>query len=405
MMSMRPLFALVLPLVSTALLLMASPTVAETVGWRTDGDGRYPDARPPSAWSPTENVVWKTPMESWSNASPVLIDDRSLVVVLNEPDTVLALDAETGEVRWQDSLGDLVREEVKAHKANGWTTATPTSDGRHLFTVLGTGLVVAHDLDGRRLWHRDLQTPEHRWGHSASPLLVGGRLVVHVIDLIGLDPKTGDEVWRIESAPKWGSPIAVTVADTEIVLTPSGDAVRAKDGHRLASGIGNLEYAAPVVHDGIVYFIEKKATAVRLPETPDGVYETLWTRRVDGSRHYASVVIHEGLIYAISREQKFSIVDTATGEVLDTRTLDLDDGSGSNSAYPSLTLAGDHIYVGAQNGTVVVLAPGRSYDEVSRHQVEGFRSTPVFDGSRMILRAFDHVYCFGADDAGPTSDA
>ena len=41
-------------------LLLSSPSAGETtVGWRTDGTGRYPDAAPPLRWSKTENVVWK----------------------------------------------------------------------------------------------------------------------------------------------------------------------------------------------------------------------------------------------------------------------------------------------------------------------------------------------------------
>ena len=85
------------------LLLTAALGVAEAgeTGWRTDGTGRYPDAKPPVTFAPGENVVWATPLPSWSNASPVLVEDR--IFVCAEPDTlpdVLELTAQTerGEI-------------------------------------------------------------------------------------------------------------------------------------------------------------------------------------------------------------------------------------------------------------------------------------------------------------------
>jgi outer membrane protein assembly factor BamB len=214
--------------------------------------------------------------------------------------------------------------------------------------------------------------------------------------LIALDPKTGEEVWRAESAARWGSPVVTRIAGTEVVITPAGDVFRAADGRSVAAAIGSLKYATPVVQDGVVYFIEKRATAVRLPDTLDGPFETLWTTRVEGSRHYASPVIHKGLIYAVSREQKFSILDATTGEVLHRRDLDLD--SGTNSAYPSISVAGDKIFLSTENGATVVLEPGREYTEVARSSLEGFRSSPVFAGERMYVRAFDHLYCIASGD-------
>ena len=384
-----------LPKIGLLLATLSVPATAETLGWRMDGDGRFPDTQPPVSWSATENVVWKTEMPSWSNASPVLLEEQSLIFVLSEPDEILAVDAKSGEIRWQDSTGDIIADRIQAHKDNGWTSPTPVTDGAHVFSAFGSGVVSAHTTDGKRLWAKDVQQPAHRWGHSASPVLGGGNLIVHFIDLIALDPKTGKEVWRADSEVKWGSPVVTQIAGTDVVITTAGDVFRADDGSRVASEIGSLEFATPVVQDGIIYFIEKKATAVRIPSALDEPFETLWVGRLQGSRHYASPVIHDGLIYAVSREEQFSIMDAKTGELLHERKLDLGAESGSNSAYPSISLAGDKIFLSAESGTTVVLEPGREYKETARNSIEGFRSSPVFIGDRMYVRAFDHLYCFG----------
>ena len=212
-------------------------------------------------------------------------------------------------------------------------------------------------------------------------------------DLIALNPETGEEVWRQASKVMWGSPVITQIEGTDVVITPSGDVFQAKDGSQVASGIGSLKFATPVVQDGHIYFIEKRATAVKIPKKLDGTFDTVWTSRIQGSRHYASPVIHDGLIYAISREEKFAILNAESGEVIQEKQLDL--GSGSNSAYPSVTLAGDKVFVSVESGTTVVLELGNSYKEIARNKIEGFRGSPVFVGDRLFLRGFDYLYCFG----------
>ena len=370
-----------------------------SAGWRSDGDGRYLGANPPVRWSADHNVAWKTAMPSWSNASPVLSTIGPLLFVCSEPNQVLGIDRANGTIVWQKSVTSSgAVPDVKTHDANGYTSPTPVSDGKHVFTVFGSGMVAAHTVTGEPVWARLVQQPEHGWGHSASPALGGGQLIVHLGDLFGLDPATGKETWRVPSAVKWGSPVVVEIGDTDIVITPSGDVFRAADGVSLATDIGNLEYATPVVQDGIIYFIEKKATAVQLPtnlEEPFAAME-LWQARIEGSRYYASALVQDGLVYAISREEKFTVLDATTGEIVYEHQFYL--GEGGNSAYPSITLAGDKLFVSAEIGATAVLQPGRTHREIARNKVEGFRSSLVSEGTRIYLRAFDYLYCFEQKD-------
>jgi outer membrane protein assembly factor BamB len=280
------------------------------------------------------------------------------------------------------------------HDTNGYASPTPTSDGKRVFAHFGNGVAAAYDFDGTRLWIRMVQQPEHQWGHSSSPVLAGNTLVVLVRDLFGLDPDTGEVKWRTRSRHRWGSPIATQIGDTHVIITPNGEVVRADDGHTLATGLGQLEYAAPVVHDGVVYFIENNSRAVRLPQTAAEPFEVerLWSARVEGDRHYASPVIHDGLIYTISRGENLTVLDAATGDKLYERPMRLG-GSMPNSAYPSITLAGNLLYVSSESGATAVMRPGREYDEVARNKTTGFRGSPVFVGDRLYLRCFDALRC------------
>src|SRR5262245_15278640 len=69
------------------------------IGWRTDGSGLYPRAVPPLEWSPTRNVVWKTPMPGYGVSHPVPLGER--LFTCSEPATLLCLSRTDGKILWQ----------------------------------------------------------------------------------------------------------------------------------------------------------------------------------------------------------------------------------------------------------------------------------------------------------------
>ncbi|MGQ9663501.1 MAG: outer membrane protein assembly factor BamB family protein [Kiritimatiellia bacterium] len=69
------------------------------VGWRMNWTGQYSDVEPVTEWSPTKNVVWATPMPSWSNASPIFVGD--FIFVCSEPDELICVNKITGTILWR----------------------------------------------------------------------------------------------------------------------------------------------------------------------------------------------------------------------------------------------------------------------------------------------------------------
>jgi len=288
-------------------------------------------------------------------------------------------------------------EPPKRHSVTGTTSPTPVSDGKFVYVHTGEGAVACYDLDGRRQWIKWVEKPLHDWaGHCNSPLLVGGRLIVHVVDVVALDARTGKELWRTPS--KWhdvfGSPIHVRVGGTDLYVDPNGDILRVSDGRRLAEAVCPLEFPAPVADAGVLYFIRHGGKALKLPATVGEtlVCRTLWQTAVKKDRYYASPVVHDGLIYAVTRECVFSVIDAADGKVVYTRTLDLG-GPRPDQIYSSVALAGKYVYVSHKNGTTAVLAAGRQYRRMATNKLEPFRSCPVFLGRRMLIRGQKHLYC------------
>ena len=461
-MSLRGLriFCIAAAFSSIAVAVAAAPVV----GWRTDGTGKYPTARPITTWSPTQNIAWKTPMPSWGNSTPVIVGTRMFLCA--EPATLICLNTTDGKILWQkgntyEDLAPAQAEQIKADQArgqelqgeldklgndikklktdlqdkpddadmkaklaaaeqqagekskeldalrkvgrllpstnpiNGYSSATPLTDGLRVYAVFGNGVAVAYDLYGTRIWARPIEKSVDMWGFSTSPVMADGKLIVHILNVSALDPATGKILWQTRVQESYGTPAVTKIGDTEVVITPSGSIVRAKDGVILAQNLSHLDYASPVVDGNVVYFIQNGGKAIQLPAQIVGdkaEVKALWETKPRNDRYYGSAVVHDGLIYACTQANAFSVIDAATGAVVYEKMLPL----GKGTCYSSVTMAGAFVYVSSDNGNTVVLKPGREFQQVAVNSLEPFRASLVFVGDVLYLRGLQNLCCLKA---------
>lgn len=92
------------------------------------------------------------------------------------------------------------------------------SDGEHVYVYFGKTGALAFDLDGKRLWQRNVGTESgaRGWGSASSPILYDNLLIVtassEIEAIVGLEKRSCKEVWRQEAAglnSVWGTPILV----------------------------------------------------------------------------------------------------------------------------------------------------------------------------------------------------
>ncbi len=217
-----------------ALLCCASAQAAESWGYRFDGTGSYPDASPPTSWdgAANQNIAWRTPMPTYSHATPVVMGDR--VITLTENYEVICCAVSNGEILWKAECsqwplmpqtmaeeGQRLRAEfpygiypphrggdskVKKEQEKKWkvlstkyaehgqrdiyfgyigrSMATPVTDGTHVWVSFSNHVVACFDRNGKRRWavwdHREHGAHDARiktWYHP-SPRLVGDTLIV-----------------------------------------------------------------------------------------------------------------------------------------------------------------------------------------------------------------------------------
>lgn len=280
------------------------------------------------------------------------------------------------------------------NSVGGFSQCTPVCDGRRVFVGFGNGLVACYDLEGNRKWLRLIEHSTLTYHHGSSPVLVGDKLLVHYADLVALDVEDGSEAWRAKVPPNYGTSIHCKVAGEDVVVHPNGFLVRVRDGHVIADKMGSSGPNSPIVHDNVAYFIRNEARAVRLPELLRAPIKTkdLWKAKLTGGGYwFASPILHDGLVYGLSAQGILNVVENSTGKLVYDQRLEFAKGE----VYASVTLAGGLLFISSDAGITAVVQPGREYKEVARNTLEPFRSTPVFEGSRMYLRGLKTLYCIG----------
>lgn len=283
------------------------------------------------------------------------------------------------------------------HPYAGYSAPTPVTNGKNVFVAFGNGLVACYDLEGNRKWLKLVEHSNLSFAHSGSPVLVGDKVLIHFTDLVALAANTGAEVWRLKRPSGHGTPLAAKLGDEDVVLTPKGALVRARDGKLLADGLGSCGSNSPIVHDGIAYYVRGEVRAIRLPSSIEEsekplLLKPLWKGKAKGGGYwFSSPVVHNGLLYAADDQGILTVLDTSTGKTVYEERLNM-----GGSTYPSISLAGNRLYVSSDNGTTVVLEPGREYKVLARNKLaEPFRSSLVFDGKRVYARTAKHLYCIG----------
>lgn len=445
-----------LPVAALVLIsFQAHAFAGKAIGWRTDGTGRYPRANPPKEWSAEKNVVWKAKLPGRSHSAPVVVNER--IFVTAEPNLLLCIKAADGKIEWQNAAthedvfgkekaAEIARDQAKAKElekerrtlrrevrtlqksdnppkdkiealqkkerelrekisalqkytgsvrgANGNTTATPVSDGEYIYAAFGNGIVASYSLSGEKKWFKYVEGAKIGFGHSSSPVIADGKFIVHYQNLVALDTANGKESWRATVQAKHGSPIVVKAGEEEVVITPSGTAVRAKDGTILANKLFQIGHASPVEVDGVIYAMAKgRVMAIRVPASAgtDVEWKTLWQGRGMNQRTFGSPVLVNGKLYNVTEKGILDVLDAKTGRTITRKRLTF---GRRGRVYASPTLAGKYVYLSGGDTTIVIPADA-AYQELARNQLETFSGAPVFVGTRMYVRGQKYLYCIG----------
>ncbi len=425
----------------------SAPRVASDVSaadswphWRGPfGTGANPAADPPTRWSEAEGVRWKVPLPGTGHSSPVVAGDLVFVTSAvpfgehgdpvpddapgahdNAPVTqqhafvVQAYRRADGGLLWTTT----VREQLPhagAHVSGSLASASPVTDGGHVYAFFGSYGLYCIDTRGEIVWQRDLGDMQVKHGHGegASPALHGDTIIVnwdHEGDsfIVALDKRDGTERWRRprDEVTSWASPLIVEHGDRRQVIVSGTTRVRAYDlenGDEIwaCGGLSHNVVASPVAADGMVYAAssyEKRALlAIRLEGAEGdltGTDHVVWSRR-RRTPYVPSPLLYGEWLYFLNHYQGvLTRVRARTGEEPDGpfRLPEV------YELYASPVGAANRIYLCDRDGVTVVLSHGDDQPQIVaiNRLDDSFSATPALAGRELYLRG-RNLYCIAPD--------
>lgn len=354
--------------------------------WRgTNRDGIYPDRNLLKVWPEAgPKLLWLTEEIGNGYSSPVIADGK--LFINGEIDSishVFAFD-QNGKLLWKTPNG-------REFFGNGFSASfpgarsAPTVYDSLIYVCSGLGRIACLEAaSGKVKWtvdmNKDLGGKLNMFGNSES-LMVDAENVYCMPggsenNIVALDRYSGKVVWTskaLSDAVSFCSPMIINLPEINVLVTLSREylmGLNAKTGELLWSikeDSVKLEgdYCnTPIYADGFIYEIsgvEKGSGAFKLELSPDGKsIKPIWKN--DKVKNPMGGFVKFGdRIYATSEDKKLKVMDTQTGEVVET----LSGMKGSLVAADNLLFCyTDNGYVNLINGI------GSKLEVVSKFKIE-----------------------------------
>jgi len=414
-------------LITISLILHGIASAENWPSWRGPRhDGISTESNVPTKWSATENVAWKLPLPGEAGSTPAIWDDRIFLTTANGEDLELWCISTDGEKLWSQLL-DTGDQKMRTDEGN-LASPSPSTDGEHVWAMVGSGVIGCYDNDGNEVWKFNLQDRygefNIQFGMASTPVLDRGRLYVQLIHgdrkaetqeavVVCIDAATGEGIWQHqrqsdaydENKHSYASPTIYRDDEGEMLLTHGADYLIAhslEDGSELwrCGGLNpqganyhpTLRFvSSPVAVDNLIVIPTAK-NGPTVGVRPHGEGDITNTSHVvwqypNNTPDVPSPLVFDGLVYLCRENGNLQVLDAKTGEeIYQNRTV-------RDRHRASPVLADGKLYLTSRNGVITIVKTGREFKILEQNDIgEEMAASPVISNGTIYLRTFESLY-------------
>lgn len=243
-------------------------------GVKRDGVVVGPPIR--TEWATPPKAIWQQPVGGGYASMSVVGDLLVTIEQRDDDEAVICYQASTGREVW------LYKYPAKFWEAMGGPgpRSTPTIDGDLVFAQGAMGDLVCLELaTGKLRWTKNLlslfKIPNTEWGITASPLVVGSRVIANAggrrgDGLVAFDRSTGDQIWAGAGLKPSTGPIVEVSTTKELPADESGHQMAAEEKRNRPG------YASPTLETilGVQQILNFDGTGLRGYDSETG--KELW---------------------------------------------------------------------------------------------------------------------------------
>lgn len=409
------------------LWVAATASADDWLQWRGDNFTSVSnETNLPVKFDKNNNMAWRLEMPGTAGSSPVVAGSNVFVTSVDGSEMYLICISTEGKLRWKRKFeGSNLNSRDGANSAS----ASPSTDGKHVWAMMGNGALACYTVDGEKVWTKDLQEVygafSIQFGMSSTPILYKGNLYLALIDgkmfdrknssvgkVICLEAATGKEKWFqlrktdgiSENKHSYASPTIYVDGDTEMLITHGADYTighSIKDGKELWR-CGGLNpkgdsynpflrlVASPVCGDGMIIVpTAKRGPVFGISPKDSTSFDVRW-KMERGTPDVATPVIYKGKVYLAGERGDLTCLDVENGNKLKTERIFAD-------KHRSTPVAADgKLYIADRKGAVFVVAAGPELKVLAKNELnEETTASPAISNGRIYIRTFDALYCFG----------
>lgn len=299
-----------------------------------------------------------------------IVSAKSIFVTGTEgqkSEIVIALDRETGKIRWRAEWPGAIKVPFFAAANGSWIRSTPAFDGETLYVAGMRDVLVALDADnGSERWRidfvKELKSPVPSFGCVCSPLVDGETLIIQAgASIVKVNKRSGEILWRSlqDQGGMWGSafssPVIATICGVRQIIAQTREklaGISLEDGEvlweQIVPAFRGMNILTPVVFGDAIFTssYQNKSWLFAITKT-EGRFQSreVWNEKAQG--YMSTPVVVDGHLYIHLQNQRFACLNLATGERNWT--------SAPFGKYCSLVAQGDKILALDQTGRLLLL--------------------------------------------------
>ena len=348
-----------------------------------------------------KSVLWKTPVPKPGFNSPVIWDDKIFLAGADENNReVYCFNRSDGKLLWTGKAGNIPgspSSPPRVTEDTGLSAPTVTTDGKGVYAIFATGDIVAFNMDGQRIWAKNLGVPDNHYGHSSSLITWDNKLFVQYDTnkggkIMALETADGETVWETgrKSKISWASPVLVEVDGAYQLLLTADPIVAGYDvssGKELWSVECMMGEVGPSVaySNGIVFAANEYARMVAIDIKTK---EILWEQDMY-LPEASSPLAHNGLVIVATSYGVLACYDAKTGD----QHWEHEVGT---TLYSSPVTADGKLFLIDNEGVMRVYEFSKEMKLLKENELgEAAGTTPAFANGRIYIRGEKHLYCIG----------
>ena len=409
--------------------------------WRGPNlSGISPNGNPPLTWSETENVKWKFMLTGdASNSSPIIWKDKIFFQTAVKTDVqgkpeapgessesrggrgpggspptnvykfnLVCLDRDSGKLLWEKNVCQ-AKPHQGHHNDHGFASFSPVTDGGLVWAAYGSRGIYCYDMDGNKVWGKELPQMKTMFGEGGSPSLAGNAVIVMSDQqddsfIFAFEKKTGELLWKKtrDEPTSYSTPMPVTVDGKLQVIVNATNFIRSYDVQTgdviwQCSGQTRNVIPTPVIGFETVYctsgFRGNALQAIKLGGKGDlsGSDSVIWQVNEATTPYVPSPLLYQGRIYVCaSNNEVLTCYDAKTGEPHFVKQT-MNEMKG---IYASPAAAGGRIYFLGRNGVSYVLKPSDKFEVLAVNTLnDNIDCSPAFAGDEMFIKGKKTLYC------------